>query len=88
MIKLFKLWLKYFAVVIVFAEKPTVVLQLVASMRRLKVDTSFVWLLSHGWTVTDQRENHLLDFPIGNLSAAAGQYGFISRTQRLLVKVK
>ncbi|XP_054267413.1 metabotropic glutamate receptor 4-like [Macrosteles quadrilineatus] len=46
-------------VVVVFAEKPTVVLRLVESTRRMKVDNRFVWVGSHGWTVTDHRDHHL-----------------------------
>ncbi|XP_046688347.1 metabotropic glutamate receptor 8-like [Homalodisca vitripennis] len=46
-------------VVVVFAEKPTVVLRLVESTRRMKVGNRFVWVGSHGWTVTDHREHHL-----------------------------
>lgn len=46
-------------VVVVFAEKPTVVLRLVESTRRLKVGNRFVWVGSHGWTVTDHHDHHL-----------------------------
>lgn len=45
--------------VVVFAEKPTVVLRLVESARRQKVGNRFVWVGSHGWTVTDHSDHHL-----------------------------
>lgn len=49
------------SVVIVFAEKPMVVLRLVESTLRTKVSKSFVWIGSHGWTVTEHRDDHLYD---------------------------
>lgn len=49
------------SVVIVFAEKPMVVLRLVESTLRTNVSKSFVWIGSHGWTVTEHGGDHLYD---------------------------